>query len=202
MKHPIHGLLAVVLGLSLAMSAQAQVYKCPAPGGKTVYSDQPCVKGSDAGLIERERTPAEIQQERMQAYQAEQRKQQRYADERAREMYDAQVRGYQTPAPVVRSTGSDWQARKDRENARTAASSITNNGGRWDESGAIRRYEGRRDAGGFPPARRPGPATITNCNGGFCYDNQGNTYHRNGSNFLTSPDGRTCHRVGSGWNCP
>lgn len=28
---------------------------------------------------------------------------------------------------------NDWQSRKDRENAATSASSITRNGGRWDE---------------------------------------------------------------------
>jgi hypothetical protein len=32
----------LVLLLLVAASAQAQVYKCPAPGGRTVYSDVPC----------------------------------------------------------------------------------------------------------------------------------------------------------------
>jgi hypothetical protein len=202
MKYPIHGFMALVIGIGVGMSAHAQVYKCPAPGGKTVYADQPCIKGSSAGLIERERTPAEIQQERMQAYQAEQAKQQRYANERSREMHEAQVQRYQQPAPAVRSNGADWQARKDRENARTAASSITNNGGRWDESGAIRRYEARREAGIHPPVRPRTQPQITHCDAGFCYDNQGATYHRNGPDFLTAPGGKTCHRAGAVWNCP
>jgi hypothetical protein len=35
-------------------------------------------------------------------------------------------------APVVRHSGNDWQARNDLRNALVSASSITNNGGKWD----------------------------------------------------------------------
>ncbi len=35
-------------------------------------------------------------------------------------------------APVVRHSGNDWQARNDLRNALVSASSITNDGGRWD----------------------------------------------------------------------
>ncbi len=38
-------------------------------------------------------------------------------------------------APTVRHSGNDWAARKALENAATAASSITANGGRFDQSG-------------------------------------------------------------------
>lgn len=38
-------------------------------------------------------------------------------------------------APVVRNSTKDWAARKALENAATSASSITNNGGRFDRSG-------------------------------------------------------------------
>ena len=50
-------------------------------------------------------------------------------------------------------------------------------------------------------AANTGPTRITRCNGGFCYDDQGNTYHRNGNNFLNKPGGGTCFRVGNMWNC-
>lgn len=36
-------------------------------------------------------------------------------------------------APVVRHSGNDWQMRNDLRNAQVSASSITNNGGRWDQ---------------------------------------------------------------------
>lgn len=36
-------------------------------------------------------------------------------------------------APVVRHSGNDWQSRNDLRNAEVSASSIMNNGGRWDQ---------------------------------------------------------------------
>jgi hypothetical protein len=37
--------------------------------------------------------------------------------------------------PTIRTSANDWQARKDLENAATSAASITNNGGRFDQTG-------------------------------------------------------------------
>lgn len=36
-------------------------------------------------------------------------------------------------APTVRHSGNDWQSRNDLRNAQVSASSITNDGGRWDQ---------------------------------------------------------------------
>ena len=38
-------------------------------------------------------------------------------------------------APTVRHSGNDWQARNELRNALVSASSITNNGGKWDNHG-------------------------------------------------------------------
>lgn len=43
--------------------------------------------------------------------------------------------GAALPVPVVRNSTNDWAARKALENAATAASSITANGGRFDQNG-------------------------------------------------------------------
>jgi len=46
------------------------------------------------------------------------------------------VRGFQpgaVVAPVARHSGNDWQARNDLRNAQVSASSIMNDGGRWDQ---------------------------------------------------------------------
>ena len=56
--------------LSLGGGAQAQVYRCEGPSGKTSYSDAPCPKGQTEELVERKKTTAEIQREREQAAQA------------------------------------------------------------------------------------------------------------------------------------
>jgi len=37
--------------------------------------------------------------------------------------------------PTIRTSANDWQTRKDLENAATSAASITNNGGRFDQTG-------------------------------------------------------------------
>ena len=44
--------------LSLGGGAQAQVYRCEGPSGKTSYSDAPCPKGQTEGLVERKKTTA------------------------------------------------------------------------------------------------------------------------------------------------
>ena len=41
---------------------------------------------------------------------------------------------FNVQAPTLRHSGNDWAARKALENAATSASSITNNGGRFDET--------------------------------------------------------------------
>lgn len=192
----IYGRLALIL-LMAAPLAQAQVFKCAAPGGRVVYSDSPCIAGTAGGQIERERTYQEKLQERQIAYEAELLKQERRMAQQQREWAE-QDRAMQYPSAPVARPGNDWQSRKDRENARTAASSITRNGGRWDEAGEAQRREDARARARFNPPR---PSNITNCNDGFCTDNQGGTYHRSGQDFMTGPNGQACHRAGNMWNC-
>lgn len=55
----------------------------------------------------------------------------RGAAERMAEMPNAPQ---QVQAPMVRHSGNDWQARNDLRNALVSASSITNNGGRFDQT--------------------------------------------------------------------
>lgn len=52
--------------------------------------------------------------------------------EQERSLAQQQRSAPQQRAPVYVQPGEGWQARKDRENAATSASSITNNGGRFD----------------------------------------------------------------------
>lgn len=195
----IYGQLALILMMAAPL-AQAQVFKCAAPGGRLVYSDRPCSGGTSGGMIERERTYQEKLQERQMAYEAELIKQERRMAQQQREWAEQERAMQYQPAPVVRP-GNDWQSRKDRENARTSASSITRNGGRWDEEAAARRREDARHRAQANRPHSPPPTNFTNCAGGFCTDNQGGTYHRQGRDFMTGPNGQTCHRAGNMWNC-
>ncbi|MVT30108.1 hypothetical protein GO496_24500 [Acidovorax citrulli] len=67
-------------------------------------------------------------------------------------------RGFQPgafSAPVARHSGNDWQARNDLRNAQVSASSIMNNGGRWDQhKGHVARGSHR---GGHDQCRSRGP---------------------------------------------
>ncbi|MFN7155240.1 MAG: DUF4124 domain-containing protein [Acidovorax sp.] len=183
-----------------AVSAGAQVNRCKDASGKIIYSDQPCATGQSGMQIERQRSREEILQEREQAYEAELRKQERRMAEQDRALSQQQRGAAQSPPAVMQPT-EGWQERKNRENAATSAKSITNNGGQWDAEAQARRAAERREAARKEEAANPPPAIITNCNTGFCYDNQGGVYHKSGQNFMTGPNGRTCHRAGNSWNC-
>ena len=198
-----HGIgISLVLAFALASPASAQVNRCKDAGGKIIYSDKPCDTGQTGRQIERQRTQAEIYQERDQAYNAEVRKQQRNMAEQQREWEDQSRRAPQyQQAPVVRHSGNDWAQRKALENAATSATSITNNGGKWDGAAQAARAREREEESRRRAAQAPKPTNITNCGGGFCHDNQGGVYHRVGPDFMTGPNGQACHRAGNFWNC-
>jgi len=130
--------------------------------------------------------------ERQEAYDAEMRKQQRNAAEQEREWNARQ--GQVAPPAMAAQPGEDsWQARKERENAATSASSITNKQSRRNTKPETEEKDDAR--------RRAAPTTFPHCDKAFCYDNHGGVYHKAGPDFMTSPTGRPCHRAGTVWNC-
>ena len=194
--------ILLTFAFALPSPSDAQVNRCKDASGKTIYSDKPCDTGQTGRQIERQRTQAEIYQERAQAYNAEARKQQRNLAEQQREWEDQSRRAPQyQQAPVVRHSGNDWAQRKALENAATSATSITNNGGKWDGAAQAARAREREEESRRRAAQAPKPTNITNCGGGFCHDNQGGVYHRVGPDFMTGPNGQACHRAGNFWNC-
>lgn len=196
-------LLCVVVALAGASpAANAQVFRCTGPSGDLTFSDRPCGGASTGGLVLRERSFEERQQELEQANEAEARKQNRRLAEQER---DWAARGQRVGRPqaaaAVTPAGGDWASRKARENAATSASSITKDGGRWDRVAEEQREKERREDAKRRAAAAPPPTSFTNCGGGFCYDNQGGVYNRVSPDFMTGPNGKTCHRAGSMWNC-
>lgn len=192
--------LAGLMLIAASAGASAQVHRCKDASGKTHYSDKPCaVSGQTGQQIERQYTPEEIEAQRDQAYEAQLRKQNRQMAEQEREWAEQRLRAMQPqPAPEVRHSGNDWQRRKDLQNAQTSASSITNNGGRFDQAAEAQRAKERQEEARKQAAAHP---MITNCDPGFCYDTLGRTYHRNGPNFLNGPNGINCTRAGTSWAC-
>ena len=117
-----------------ANSAHSQVYKCIA-NGKTVFSDAPCQSNQAGGLIQERKSSEEIYNERIRALESEKLKQERYYLQRERELYERPRQPtviqhqYQNLPPPAET----WAERNERQNRETSKSSITNNGGRWDE---------------------------------------------------------------------
>lgn len=199
--------IAVVCFGLAALSAHAQVHRCKDHTGKLIFSDRPCDTGQTGEQLQRKRSRQEILQEREQAFDAQLRKQDRRLADQEREWAAQRPRSTQPPAPVVRHSGNDWQARNDLRNAEVSARSITNNGGKWDQAAEAERAKARQERARREQqeaeriAREHPPTSFTNCNSGFCYDNQGGVYHRNGPDFMTGPNGRPCHRAGNMWHC-
>jgi len=196
--------LAYAAALLMACAgASAQVFKCRAPNGHTTYSDAPCATGTAGQKVERHYTLDEIQRERQVAAGAEARKQ---ARERAEmlEQWEAQQRALAAQAVAPQPSGSDWQRRKDAENAATSARSITNSGGAWDRQAAAARAQQRRHQVEEPmPAAESQQANrrIHHCTGDVCDDWSGNRYNRGDFGNYQSSDGRSCAMVADSMRC-
>ena len=205
---------ALLASLAIASPASAQVHKCLDATGKTIYTDAPCAPGQSGGLLERQRTPREIQHERIQAAQAEKRKHaQRMQENQSAWAEQAQRAAQLRSTPAVRHSGNDWQARNDLRNAQVSATSITNNGGQWDRAAEERRKHARNLARDREPVPTPPPvdepvirtmqARTMRCTTFACIDESGNPYSRTPGlpRQLLGPNGTFCHKNGASWTC-
>ncbi len=200
---------ALVAISALSLPASAQVHKCKDASGKTIYTDAPCASTQKGELIERRRTHTEIYQERMEAAQAENRKQERRLAEQDQERQEQWRRQLATSQQPTQPRHKGYAERLAERNAGVSAGSITNSGGKWDQAAErerdrrkqAQRDREHRDAAHMPAPNTPQPTNITRCDSGFCHDNTGGVYHRVGPDFMTSPNGRSCHRNGDIWNC-
>ena len=136
-KYPF---IPVLLFFVYISGAYGQVYKCTS-NGKTIFSDAHCPSGSNANLIQEKRTAEERYEERLRALEAEQAKNQRRQIEVERDYYNRSQQPtiiqhqYQNLPPPQET----WAERNERRNREVSKSSITNNGGRWDEKAANER---------------------------------------------------------------
>lgn len=207
---PVAMLVALVV---FAPATSAQVHKCKDAAGKTIYTDAPCTAGQSGGMIERQRTQSEIYQERIQAAEANERKYRSQAATRDAQMLEQQQRQALAPAGgqvVVQDKASSRECKEAQKELEFVSSirTIPQDEKRMRTNAAIARVNASCGSNTQlmqePPKviMRPHRATnITNCNSGFCYDDRGGVYHRSGADFMTGPNGRTCHRAGAMWNC-
>lgn len=184
--------LVVICSLLLSTTASAQVYKCKDASGHVTYSNMGCQTSHSGQAIMRERTFEEKMAEREQAYEEEVRKRERRrakAEQQAIE--DAALAEEHARQAAAASAVSSYSQRLQQRNA-----SVSSN---------FERPKTRAERG-LPPLRNstqpPSPTDITHCAGGFCYDNQGGTYHQHGNgSTMTGPKGGTCIQTGNMVQC-
>ena len=196
-----------------ASAVLAQVHRCKDAAGKTIYSDAPCATGQIGQLIERQKSQDEIYQERVQAAEANERKYRSQQSERTQQNFEMQQRSASQAAAAAAPPQPQSVSRECREAQKelefvSSIRTISQDEKRMRNNAAIARVNA--SCGSNTPLMQEPPRivvkpqpqrSITNCNGGFCYDDAGDVYHRNGPDFMTGPNGRTCHRSGSFWNC-
>ena len=215
----------------LAMPASAQVHRCKDTSGKLTYSDQPCAAGQSGGVIERQKSREQILEERLQAAEANGRKYRAQDAERERQMFELQQQQQrrQTAPPYgAQAATQDKSSSRECKEATKKLEFVSSIpvtprvDSRMRVNAAIAQVNAscgtktelmqeppRPMSRQSQPSRQSRtesesptePTRFTNCNGGFCYDNQGGTYHKNGTDFMSGPNGKSCHRAGDMWNC-
>lgn len=212
--------ISLVLAFALTSPAHGQVFRCKDATGKLNFSDRPCDSDQSGALIQRQRSQEAIQQERMEAAEAQ------FQKEVRRSMESPQTN--QTPmratAPVP-PTVNQWACRKAKDNYQTTAGGTFRNA--LEKAKTLQEEEQRvnkacgtnQNEHANPQAvadrdrqekearraareqQKPKPTIITHCDPGFCYDDTGGVYHKSGPDLMTGPNGKTCHRTGTFWNC-
>ena len=212
--------ISLVLAFALTSPAHGQVFRCKDATGKLSFSDRPCDSGQSGALVQRQRSQEAIQQERMQAAEAQFQKEVRRSME-APQIDQAPMR----PTAPVSPTVNQWACRKAKDNYQTTAGGTFRNA--LERAKTLQEEEQRvnkacgtnQNEYANPQAvadrdrqekearraareqQKPKPTIITHCDPGFCYDDTGGVYHKSGPDLMTGPNGKTCHRTGTFWNC-
>ncbi len=202
--------VAALIALSvLTMPASAQVHRCKDASGKFTYSDRACDVGYSGGVIELKKSRELILEERLQAAEANERKyraQGAEREQRAFELQQAQARTTTNqPAPINLAASRECKdAQKDLELVATIMT-LSQNDKRMRTNAAITKVNA--SCGSTtplmqePPKIVVHPTIITHCDISVCFDSQGGVFNKAGPDFMTGPNGRTCHRAGNTWIC-
>ena len=201
---------ALIFGLACTcMASSAQVFRCTDPvTKKTTYSDAPCSEGKQ---IVRQRSTEEREIDEENAAASRRRFLNGQAAERSISQNDE--RSTQVKPAQAKSDSYDCKRAKHELSIASNIRTLTEADKMMRVNTALASVnaacgtntellqKNRRGDTASSTQGAPKPTVITSCNDGFCYDNTGGVYHRNGSDFMTGPNGRTCHRVGNMLNC-
>ena len=199
--------IGILLVAIMMFPAHAQVNKCVNPKTKVVtYSDTLCDTTQKSTFIEGRKSDEELRRIQMQADEANERKYRSTLNEmQSQQLSQPGIPSQQTSTDKSNS----YECRLAQKNHETTASSATNSRNIINASTMkVNAACGLKTEMMQEPPRKSqlknqtnNPTMITHCDNGFCYDNLGGVYHRNGPTFMTGPNGQTCHGDGTVWNC-
>ena len=198
-------LMGIAICAVVISTAQAQVHRCTNAAGQSIYTDAPCAEGQTSKLVERQKSAAEIAQERANADAATDRKYRAQAAERAQQ--DAppsspSQAGTQTP---LAATPACKSAQKEMEFV-SSIRTLSQDEKRMRTNAAIANVNAA--CGTNTPLMQEPPKVIvkanpviTHCDSGFCYDDAGAVYKKNNAESITAGDGRVCTKSAGIWRC-
>ena len=201
-------LMGIALCAVVISTAQAQVHRCTNAAGQSIYTDAPCAEGQTSKLVERQKSAAEIAQERANADAATDRKYRAQAAERAQQDAPPSSPSQASTQTPLAATPACKNAQKEMEFV-SSIRTLSQDEKRMRTNAAIANVNAA--CGTNTPLMQEPPKVIvkanpviTHCDGGFCYDDAGAVYKKNNADSITAGDGRVCTKsAGSAasWRC-
>lgn len=202
-------LMGIAICAVVMSAAQAQVHRCTNAAGQSIYTDAPCAEGHTSKLIERQKSAAEIAQDRANADAATDRKYRAQAAERVQQ--DAPL-----PSPRQTSAQTPLAATPACKNAQKEVEFVSSirtlppDEKRVRTDAAITNVNAA--CGTNTPLMQEPPKVIvkanpviTHCDSGFCYDDAGAVYKKTNADAITAADGRMCTKSAgkstASWHC-
>lgn len=198
-------LMGIALCAVMISTAQAQVHRCTNAAGQSIYTDAPCAEGQTSKLVERQKSAAEIAQERANADAATDRKYRAQAAERAQQDAPPSSPSQASTQTPLAATPACKSAQKEMEFV-SSIRTLSPDEKRMRTNAAITNVNAA--CGTNTPLMQEPPKVIvkanpviTHCDSGFCYDDAGAVYKKNNADSITAGDGRVCTKSAGIWRC-
>ena len=198
-------LMGIALCAVVISTAQAQVHRCTNAAGQSIYTDAPCAEGQTSKLVERQKSAAEIAQERANADAATDRKYRAQAAERAQQDAPPSFPSQASTQTPLAATPACKSAQKEMEFV-SSIRTLSPDEKRMRTNAAITNVNAA--CGTNTPLMQEPPKVIvkanpviTHCDSGFCYDDAGAVYKKNNADAITAGDGRVCTKSAGIWRC-
>lgn len=198
-------LMGIALCAVVISTAQAQVHRCTNAAGQSIYTDAPCAEGQTSKLVERQKSAAEIAQERANADAATDRKYRAQAAERAQQDAPPSSPSQASTQTPLAATPACKSAQKEMEFV-SSIRTLSPDEKRMRTNAAIANVNAA--CGTNTPLMQEPPKVIvkanpviTHCDSGFCYDDAGAVYKKNNADSITAGDGRVCTKSAGIWRC-